>query len=55
VPPPIEPNLLCFVDRADQQANPNGQELDFRQGHLDIPRDHEPFVEHTIEQIDQGG
>src|SRR4029450_11434349 len=55
VPPPVEADFLRFVERADEQPNPYGQQLDFRQRSLDISRDHQPFVEHSIEDIDQAG
>ena len=51
--PPIEANLLGFVDRADEQPDPDGQQLDFRERNLDISRDDEPLVEDTVENINQ--
>src|SRR3954447_6704746 len=35
--PPVEPNLLGLVDRTDEQSDPDRQQLDFRQRHLDVP------------------
>src|SRR5689334_22771248 len=34
--PPVEAYLLGFVDRADEQPDPDGQQLDFRERHFDI-------------------
>src|SRR5947209_3824513 len=53
--PPIEPNLLCLVDRTDQQTNADREQLDFRQRNLDIAGDHEALVQHAIEHLDQAG
>src|SRR5712691_8395522 len=53
--PPVEPNLFSLVDRTDQQANANRKELDFSERHLDVARDDETLVEHTIENVDQPG
>src|SRR6185295_17996417 len=51
--PPVEADLLRFVDRADQKANPDGQELDFGQRYFDVARHHEALVEHPVEHFDQ--
>src|ERR1043165_9914928 len=51
--PPIEPDLLRLVNRADEQSNADGQELALRQRHLDVAGDHEPLVEDAVEDIDQ--
>src|SRR6266542_5625974 len=51
--PPVEANLLRFVDRADQQPYSDRQQFYFGQRHLDVARHHEPFVEHAVENVDQ--
>src|SRR6267142_6276425 len=51
--PPVEADLLCLVDRTDEQANPDRQELDFRKRYLDISRDDEPLIQDAIEHVDQ--
>src|SRR5215831_2565919 len=51
--PPIEPDLFRLVDRANQQADPDREQLDFREGHLDVTSDHKTLVEHSVEHIDQ--
>ena len=43
--PPIEANLLCLVDRTNQQPNANRQQLDFRERNLNVPRDDESLIE----------
>src|SRR2546425_11005375 len=53
--PPVEADLLCLVNRADQQANPDRQELDLSERDLDISCDDEPFVQDAIENVDQTG
>jgi len=50
---PVQTDLLRFVDRTDQQANPNRQQLDFRERHLDVASDDEALVEDTIKDLDQ--
>jgi hypothetical protein len=53
VPPPIEANLFGLVDGADEETNLNGEELDVREVDLDVTRDDETLVEHSIEDVDQ--
>src|SRR5437870_933098 len=53
--PPVEANLLGLVDRADQQANPDREQLDFGQRHLDVTRHDQPLIEHPIEYFNQTG
>lgn len=53
--PPIETDLLCLVDRADDEADANGEELDLSKRYFDVACDHEALVEHAIEDIDQPG
>ena len=55
VSPPVETNLLRFVDRTHEQPDPNRQQLDFRERHLDVPGDDQPFVEDPIENLDEAG
>ena len=51
--PPVETDLLRLVDRADQQTNSNGEELDLGKRNLDVSCDDEAFVEDTIENVDK--
>src|SRR5919201_6286089 len=51
--PPVEANLLGFVDRADQQADTDRQQLAFRERHLYVACNDQPFVEDAIEDVDQ--
>src|SRR4030088_3262573 len=53
--PPSEHDLLCLVDGANQQADPDRQELDFRERHLDVAGDDQAFIEDAIENVDQAG
>src|SRR5436190_8029417 len=53
--PPVESDLLRLVDRTNQQPDADRQELDFRERDFDIARNHEPLVEHPIENIDEPG
>ena len=51
--PPVEADLLGLVDRADEQPDPDRQQLDFRQRHLDVAGDDEPLVEDPVEHVDE--
>src|SRR5437879_1002912 len=51
--PPVETDLLRFVDRTDQETNANRQQLDFGERNLDVPSDNEAFVEHAVENFDE--
>ena len=53
--PPVETDLLSFVDRADEEADADRQQLDFGERHLDIAGDDQPFVEHAIEDVNETG
>ena len=53
--PPVEADLLRLVDRADQQPDPDRQQLDFGERHLDVAGHDEPFVQHPVENVDQPG
>ena len=53
VPPPVQPDFLRFVEGANEKTNPDGEELDFGQGDLDVSRDHKPLIEHPVEHVDQ--
>jgi hypothetical protein len=55
VPPPIESDFLCLVERTDEQSDPDRQEFDFRQRNLDVARDHKSFVEYPIQYVDKTG
>jgi hypothetical protein len=43
--------LLGFVDGADQETDPNRQELDLGERDLDVARDDQPFIEDSIEHV----
>jgi len=51
--PPVETDLLGFVDRANQQADSNGEELNLGQRDFDVARDYQSFVENPIEEVDK--
>src|SRR5688572_11343796 len=53
VPPPVQTDLLGLVDRAHEQSNLNGQELDIREVDLDVAGNHQPFVQNAVEDLDQ--
>src|SRR5207245_6545568 len=55
VPPPVEPDLLRLVDRADDEADADGEQLHLGQGDPDVARDQQPLVEDAIEHVDQAG
>src|SRR4051812_17288492 len=51
--PPVETNLFGLVDRAHQQPDADGEELDFRQRDLDVARNDEAFVQDAIQDINK--
>src|SRR5688572_12737701 len=51
--PPVQPDLLGLIDRTDQEADSNREQLHFGERHLDVARHDEPFVEHAIENVDK--
>src|SRR5262249_2389944 len=55
VPPPIKTDFLCLVEGTDEQSDPDGQQLNFGERHLDISRNHKSLVEHTVQNVHQAG
>jgi hypothetical protein len=53
VTPPIHPDLLRLVDRADKQTNLDCEKLYVREVDLDVADDDKPFVEDAIEDVNQ--
>src|SRR5882672_1122883 len=53
--PPVHADLLGLVDRADDEADADGEELDLGQGDTDVPRDEESLVEDAIEDVHEPG
>jgi hypothetical protein len=51
--PPVQPDLLRFVDRAHEQANLNREQLDVREVDLDVTGYHQPFVQDAVEDLDK--
>src|SRR5207249_12334636 len=43
----------AFVVRPDDEPDANGEQLNFRQRHLDVACYDEPFVEDAIKDVDQ--
>ena len=52
MPPPVQPDLLRLVERADEEPDADGQKLNFRERHLDVAGNHQPFVENAVEHVD---
>ena len=53
--PPIQAHLTRLVDRGDDQANLDRQQLDINELDLDIPGDDEPLVQDPLEDISERG
>ena len=53
--PPVEPDLLRFIDRTDEKPDPDRQKFDFSERHLDVARHDEALIEHTVENINEPG
>src|SRR5262249_7791002 len=51
VAPPVQADLLCLVDGAAYPPDANGQKLHLRERYLDVACDHEPLVEHAVEDV----
>src|SRR5262249_31762063 len=49
--PPVEAELLGLAQRADEQPDPDGEQLDFGERDLDVSCDHESLVEDTVENL----
>ena len=49
--PPVQPDLLRFVDRADKQTDLNGEELDVGEVDLDVADDDKTLVEHPVKDV----
>src|SRR5262249_14246685 len=52
-PPPVQADLFRFVDRADEQADLDGQQLDVGEIDLDVACDDESLVEDPVEDVDE--
>jgi len=53
VPPPVQSDLLGFVDGADEKTNLDGEKLDVGKIDLDVADNDETLVEHAVENIHQ--
>ena len=53
VTPPVQPDLFGLVDRTDEQAHLNGEQLHVGEIDLDVASNHQPFVQHAVENLDQ--
>src|SRR6185503_11360256 len=53
VAPPVQTDLLGFIDRANQQTNLQSQKLHIRQRHFDVASDYKSFIKNTVENINQ--
>jgi hypothetical protein len=55
VTPPIQPYLLSFIYRTDQQSNLERKQLHVSKGDPDVPGYNQTLVEDPIQDIDQSG
>src|SRR5690349_12491418 len=53
VSPPVQSDLLGLVDRTHQQPHLNREQLDVGEIDLDVASNHQPFVQHAVENLDQ--
>src|SRR5207244_5164410 len=51
--PPVQPDLLGLVDRADDEADAHREELDLGERHLDVAGDDETLVENAVQHVHQ--
>lgn len=52
-PPPVQTDLLCFINRANEEPDLNRQQLHIREIDLYVARDDKAFVEDAVEDVDQ--
>src|SRR5262245_10928581 len=50
-PPPVHADLLRLVDRADDEPDPDGEELDLGEGDPDVARDQQALVEDPVQHV----
>ena len=55
VTPPVQPDFLCFVEGTHEEANPDGEQLDFGQRDFDVAGNDQALIEHPIEHIYESG
>jgi hypothetical protein len=53
VPPPIQPYLFGFIDRADQESNLHGQEFNVRERNLDVAGYHKALIKDPVQDVNQ--
>jgi hypothetical protein len=53
VTPPVHSDLLGLVDRADEEADLDREELDIGEVDLDVADDDEALVENAIKNVDK--
>src|SRR5262245_31321515 len=53
--PPVEPDLLGLVERADDEAYANREQLDFGQRDLYVACDEQALVQDTVQNVDEPG
>jgi len=51
--PPVEADLLGLVNRANEEPDLDGEELDVGEVDLDVADHDEALVEHAIENVDE--
>ena len=51
--PPVQADLLGFIDRTHEQAYLYREQLDVGQIDLDVTSNYQAFVEHAIEDVDK--
>jgi hypothetical protein len=49
--PPIQPNLLGFIYRANQKPDANGEQFHIRQRDPYVSRDNQSFVKNAVQNI----
>src|ERR1051325_5755136 len=51
--PPVDAHLACLVDRGDEEAQLDVEELDVEQVDRDVAGDHDSLVEHALQDVGQ--
>jgi len=53
--PPVDANFPRRVERCDHEAQLDGEQLDVKQVDLNVARDHQPLVEHPLQDVAKVG
>src|SRR3954454_12135555 len=53
--PPVDTDLLSLIDRRDKEANLERQDVYRRQRERNVTRNHDPFIEDSLQEVGKVG